>query len=183
MTEFERLKETHVSTKEIFDGDILHIIKDDILLPNNKPATREMILHVGAVCIVAVTDDNKLIMERQFRYPIGDVITEIPAGKLDSKMEEPLLAAKRELKEETGYTADTWTNLGIFYPAPAYSDEAITLFMARDLHKGDQNLDSDEFLDVSLIPIEDLVKEVMAGNIPDAKTQMGILRVARILGI
>ena len=183
MTEFERLKETHVSTREIFDGDILHIIKDNILLPNNMPATRELIRHVGAVCIVAVTDDNKLVMERQFRYPVDKVITEIPAGKLDSKKEDPLLAAKRELKEETGYTADTWTDLGVFYPAPAYSDEAITLFMARDLHKGTQNLDSDEFLDVSLVPIEDMLKEIMAGNINDAKTQLGILRVARILGI
>ena len=121
-------------------------------------------------------------MERQYRYPFDTVITEIPAGKLDSKQEDRLSAAKRELREETGLTADQWTDLGAFYPAAAYSDEYITMFLAQGLHQGEQQLDPDEFLDVFRVPLEDLVQDVMDGKIPDAKTQTALLKAARILG-
>ena len=103
---FEDLREEHFSTEEIYRGKIMNVIKDTVILPNGKKSTREMIRHVGAVGIVPVTEDNKVVMERQFRYPVNQVITEIPAGKLDSKEEDRLAAAKRELLEETGITAD-----------------------------------------------------------------------------
>ena len=111
------------------------------------------------------------------------MLTEIPAGKLDFKDEDRLEAAKRELREETGYTADEWTDLGFFYPAAAYSDEKITLYMARGLHLGERELDEDEFLNVIKVPLKDLVEEVMSGKIPDNKTQMAVLKAAAILGI
>ena len=141
-----------------------------------------MIRHVGAVAIVGVTEDKKIVMERQFRYPMDEVISEIPAGKLNSKAEDKLEAAKREFQEETGYTAKQWTQIGLYYPAAAYSDEVITLFMATELEKGERNLDDDEFLDVQLVPIDDLVDQIMEGKIPDGKTQVAIMKVAKLLG-
>lgn len=179
--ERESLLESHVSTKELYSGRILHVIDDTVKIPNGNLASRELIRHVGAVCIVPITDDGKVVIERQFRYPVDEVITEIPAGKLDSKDEDPLLAAKRELREETGYIADEWISLGFFYPAPAYSDEKIHMYMAKGLHLGQRDLDEDEFLDVSLVPLDDLVEDVMNSRINDAKTQMAILRAARYI--
>ena len=181
--ELKELREEQIATQDIFNGVILNVKKDTVRLPNGNISGREVIRHVGAVCVVPVTDDNEIIIERQYRYPYDTVITEIPAGKLDSKQEDRLSAAKRELKEETGFTADEWTDLGGFYPAAAYSDEYITMFMARGLHLGEQQLDPDEFLNVTKAPIAELVDDVMAGKIPDAKTQTAILKTARILGI
>lgn len=179
--DLNKLQETHISTKEIFEGRILHVIDDKVGLPNGEIGGREVIRHIGAVCIAPLTDDNELIVERQFRYPINDVITEVPAGKLDFKDENRLEAAKRELREETGYTADEWIDLGIFYPAAAYSDEKITLFLARGLHKGERELDDDEFLDIYKVPLTELVDDVMANRITNNKTQMAILKVAEYL--
>jgi len=181
--ELRELEEIHVETKEIFEGRILHVIDDTVKLPNGALSSREVIRHVGAVCIVPVTEDNKIIVERQYRYPVATVLTEIPAGKLDSKSEDRLSAAKRELREETGFLADEWTDLGTFYPAAAYCDEKITLYMARGLHKGERELDEDEFINVEAVPLKDLVNQVMSGQIPDNKTQMAILKVARILEV
>lgn len=180
--EMQELREVPVSSESIFKGVILNVKKDSVRLPNGHLSTREVIRHVGAVCVVPVTDQEEVIVERQYRYPFDTVITEIPAGKLDSREEDRLSAAKRELREETGLTADEWTDLGGFYSAPAYSDEYITMYMARSLHQGDQALDPDEFLDVEKVPLSELVDDVMAGRIPDAKTQTAILKVARILG-
>ena len=182
MTERNRLEEKRTDGKTVFDGEILHEVKDDITLPNGNAATREVIRHVGAVAIVGVTEDKKIVMERQFRYPMDEVISEIPAGKLNSKAEDKLEAAKREFQEETGYTAKQWTQIGLYYPAAAYSDEVITLFMATELEKGERNLDDDEFLDVQLVPIDDLVDQIMEGKIPDGKTQVAIMKVAKLLG-
>lgn len=182
MTERNRLEEKRTDGKTVFDGEILHVVKDDITLPNGNAATREVIRHVGAVAIVGVTEDKKIVMERQFRYPMDEVISEIPAGKLNSKAEDKLEAAKREFQEETGYTAKQWTQIGLYYPAAAYSDEVITLFMATELEKGERNLDDDEFLDVQLVPIDDLVDQIMEGKIPDGKTQVAIMKVAKLLG-
>jgi ADP-ribose pyrophosphatase len=181
--ELAQLGETQVDSQNIFDGFVLHVKKDTIKLPNGNEATREIIRHIGAVCVVPVTDDNKVIMERQFRYPIDRVITEIPAGKLDDKNEDRLMAAKRELREETGYEADEWLDLGIYYPAPAYSDEKITMYLAKGLHKGERDLDEDEFLNVEEIPIKSLVDDILSGKITDGKTQVAILKAAAHLNI
>ena len=182
-SELARLGEKRISTEDIFDGVILHVKRDMVALSNGSATVREVIRHIGAVCVIPVTDDNKVIMERQFRYPLNKVILEIPAGKLDAPDEDRLSAIKRELREETGYTADKWTELGDFHPAPAYSDEYITMYLARGLHKGERALDEDEFLDVYAIPLSELVQDVMEGRISDAKTQVCILKAARILGI
>ena len=176
MVIFENLREERVSSQEIFDGAIVHLYKDTVTLPNGNPATREVIRHIGAVAVVPVTDDGKVIVERQFRYPLDQVITEIPAGKLDSFTEDRLAAAKRELEEETGYTADTWTALGDFHPTAAYCDEKITLYLATGLHQGERHLDEDEFLNVMAVPMEELVADIMAGRITDGKTQTAILK-------
>lgn len=181
MNEMLELAEKKVSSREIYNGVILHVVKDDVTLPNGNPAFREVIRHVGAVAVVPLTEDGKVIVERQYRYPMDMVITEIPAGKLDSKEEDHLAAAKRELQEETGITADEWTDLGVYFPTPAYSDEKIYVYLARGLHRGEQNLDEDEFLHVQEVPLEELVDQVMDGTIYDGKTQFAILKTARLL--
>ena len=181
MNDFENLTEVQTSSQEIFDGVILHVRKDTVELPNGKPAVREVIRHVGAVGVVPLTDDGKVIIERQFRYPLNRIVTEIPAGKLDSLTEDRLSAAKRELEEETGYTAKQWLSLGDYYPAAAYCDERITLYLATGLELGTRHLDADEFLNFEAIPLAQLVEDVMAGRITDGKTQVAILKVARIL--
>ena len=180
---YESLKEHQVSSQLVFDGQILHLYYDNIRLPNGNPATREVIRHIGAVCVIPVTDDGMAVMERQYRYPIDRVVLEIPAGKLDSKEEDPEAAARRELEEETGYTAKELIPLGMFYPACAYSDETIWMYLAKGLTKGARHLDEDEFLDVELIPLKDLAKQVLSGEIPDAKTQIAVLKAAHHEGL
>ena len=178
-----RLREVKTGSEEIFNGVILHVQRDTVRLPNGNETVREVIRHIGAVCVIPVLENGDVIMERQYRYPLDRVILEIPAGKLDSAGENRLSAIKRELSEETGYTADEWTEIGDFHPAPAYSDEFITMYLAWKLRKGDRHLDADEFLDVYTVPLKDLVEDVMAGKISDAKTQVCILKAARILGV
>jgi len=173
----DHLRETQLAGENIYDGKILHLRRDSVRLPNGAEAVREVIRHVGAVCIVALTDDGQVVTERQFRYPMDEVITEIPAGKLDSPGEDPLEAAKRELREETGATAERWTALGQLYPAAAYTDERQWIYLAEGLSFGGRSLDDDEFLDVQTMPLEALVDEIMAGCVPDAKTQAAVLRV------
>ena len=182
-TEWSRLAEKAASSEDIFDGVILHVKRDTVTLSNESTAVREVIRHIGAVCVIPVTENNEVIMERQYRYPLDKVIWEIPAGKLDTPDEDRLSAIQRELREETGFTADEWTEIGDFHPAPAYCDEYITMYMARGLHKGEQDLDADEFLDVYAVPLADLVRDVMEGRISDAKTQVCVLKAARILGL
>ena len=181
--ELQTLKETKLSSEEIFDGLILHVWKDQVGLPDGNTAFREIIRHIGAVCVIPVTEKNEVVVERQYRYPIARVTTEIPAGKLDYREEDRLEAIRRELREETGLSAEEWTYLGDFYGAPAYSDERISMYMARKLKKGDRHLDEDEFLDVFTVPLSELVDDVMSGKIQDAKTQTAVLKAARILGI
>lgn len=181
MNRDDMLTEVKTDSEEIYDGVILHVYKDTVTLPNGKPAGRELIRHVGAVGIVPVTDDGRVIVERQYRYPLDSVITEIPAGKLDSKSEDRLSAAKRELREETGITADEWTDMGVYYPAAAYTDEKITLYLARGLHFGQQDLDDDEFINIEAVPLDELVNDVMSGEITDGKTQVGLLKAQYFL--
>lgn len=177
----EELKEIRVGTEDIFSGVILNVKRDTVELPNGHRTIRELIRHVGAVCVVPVTDDGRVVVERQYRYPIDGVITEIPAGKLDSKAEDRLSAAKRELWEETGITADRWTDMGLFYGAPAYTDEKITMYLAQGLHRGQQHLDEDEFLNVETIPLGELVEDILSGAITDGKTQAAVLKAALLL--
>ena len=183
MEDFKNLAEVKTGSEEIFDGVILHVFKDTVTLPNGHPATREVIRHVGAVGVIPITDDGKVIIERQFRYPLNSVITEIPAGKLDSFTEDRLSAAKRELEEETGYTAEEWIEIGDYYPTPAYCDERITLYLARGLKLGQRHLDEDEFLNFEAVALTELVAQVMDGTITDGKTQVAVLKAARILGL
>lgn len=181
MKDFKNLDESTLTSEEIFDGQVVHLFKDTVTLPNGKPATREVIRHVGAVAIVPMTDDGKVIVERQFRYPLNQVITEIPAGKLDSKSEDRLAAAKRELEEETGLLADEWICLEDYVPAAAYCDEVITMYLAKGLHIGTRNLDEDEFLNIMEVDLEELVEDIMQGKIADGKTQVAILKVWNML--
>lgn len=183
MNNFENLAEIKKTSEEIYDGVILHVYRDTVTLPNGKEAGRELIRHVGAVAVVPMSDDGKVYVEHQYRYPYDMVITEIPAGKLDSKAEDRLSAAKRELKEETGITADEWISLGEYYPAAAYTDENITLYLARKLNFGEQKLDDDEFLNIEAVPLTELIDDVMAGKIPDGKTQVALLKTAKLLNI
>ncbi len=181
MEDFKNLTEIQTDSREIFNGVILHLYKDTVQLPNGKSAIREVIRHVGAVGVIPITDDGKVIIEKQFRYPLNRVVTEIPAGKLDSFSEDRLSAAKRELEEETGYTAAQWIELGDYIPTCAYCDERITLYLARGLSLGQRHLDEDEFLNFETIPLSQLVEDVMAGRITDGKTQVAILKAARLL--
>lgn len=182
-SEQARLAEKQLTTEEIFNGVVLHVIRDTVGLSNGNSTVREVIRHIGAVCVIPVNENNEVIVERQYRYPLDRVILEIPAGKLDAPDEDRLSAIQRELREETGYTADEWIPIGDFHPAPAYSDEYISMYLARGLHKGHQDLDADEFLDVYTVPLSELVEDVMAGKISDAKTQVCILKAARLLGL
>ena len=181
MENFENLTEVQTDSQVIFDGVILHVRKDTVRLPNGNPATREVIRHVGAVGVIPITDDGKVIIEKQFRYPLNRVVTEIPAGKLDSFTEDRLSAAKRELEEETGYTAKEWIPLGDYIPTCAYCDERITLYLARGLSLGQRHLDEDEFLNFEAVPLETLLEQVMDGTITDGKTQVAVLKAARLL--
>lgn len=181
MSEKDELFETMVSSEEIFHGRLLHIFRDVVRLPNGNQVTRELFRHWGAVCIVPLTDDGNIIMERQFRYPLNRVITEIPAGKLDSLEEDRLDAAKRELLEETGITADHWVSLGDFCPAAAYSTERITMYLATGLHRGERHLDQDEFLNIKEMPMEEVIKEIMDGTIDDGKTIAAVLKASQYL--
>lgn len=179
--ELEELREKQVSSETLLKGIILHMMRDKIICPSGNESTRELVRHIGAVCVVPITEDGKVILERQYRYPLDSVITEIPAGKLDSKTEDPLEAAKRELREETGYVAEDWTDIGDFYSAPAYSDELIHMYLAKGLKKGERDLDEDEFINVIEIPLEEAKDAVLKGEITDAKTQTGILKAYTIL--
>lgn len=176
----EMLIEKKISSEYIFDGKLLQVYRDTIELPNGEPATREYIKHQGAVAVVPVTDDNEIIAVRQYRYPIGRVTVEIPAGKLD-KGEEPLTAAKRELSEETGVEGADIEYIGGLYPSVAYTDEIIHMYVAKNLKYGEMHTDEDEFLDVVKIKIDDFVDMILKGEIMDSKTQAAVLKVAMLL--
>ena len=177
------LWEKQVSREDIYDGKVLHLVRDKVELPNGSTSYREICLHSGAVAVIPLCEDGTVIMERQFRYAHGRVFLEIPAGKLDSPDEEPLAAAKRELEEETGARALTYTFLGCLDTTPALINEKIYMYMAEGLSFGERHLDKDEFLDVERIPLTELTDMVMKGEIRDAKTQIAILKAARLKGL
>ncbi len=173
----QNLEEKFVKRNVIYEGSVLNVVKDDILLPNGEGAIREFCLHVGAVCVIPLLPDGRVIMERQYRYAHGRVFFEIPAGKLNYAEEDPLEAAKRELREETGAVAEKYTSLGLLVPSPAIVGEKIHMFLAEDISFGERELDADEFLDVELVPLETLYRMVMNGEIADAKTQIAVLKL------
>ena len=175
------LEEKTLDSELLFDGHVVHLYKDKIALPNGATATREYIKHIGAVCVVALTDEGEVLLERQYRYPFHKVIVEIPAGKLDRPDEDPREAAIRELREETGATAREMIDLGEFYGSPAILGERLRIFLARGLSFGERKPDDDEFLDVFRLPLDTLVEQILAGEIPDGKTQAAVLRVAAML--
>ncbi len=163
-----------------YNGKIINMRVDEAQLENGKTAIREVVEHSGGVCVAALDEQNRLLMVKQFRYPYGEVLLEIPAGKRE-KGEDPLDCGKRELEEETGYTAEKYTDLGKLYPTPAYVDEVIYMYYAENLSKTHQHLDEDEFLSVERIPFADAVKMVMNGEIRDAKTQVAILKLKELI--
>lgn len=175
------LIEKPLSQEYKYKGKIIDLRLDEALLPNGEKARREVVEHPGGVCIAALTDEHELLFVRQFRYPYQEIVTELPAGKLE-KGEDPLVAGKRELEEETGVTAKRYTFLGKIYPSPGYCGEIIYLYLAADLSFGDTHPDDDEFLEVMRIPLQKAVDMVLSGEFPDAKTQIGVLKVDALLG-
>jgi ADP-ribose pyrophosphatase len=173
----DHLIERRVHQEELLRGHFLHVLRDTVQLPNQNLASREYVVHPGAVMVIPMLDTPdglRLVMERQFRYPVGQVMTEFPAGKLDPG-EDPWLCAQRELLEETGYTARQWARAGVLHPVIAYSTEVIEIWFAKDLTLGERQLDNDEFLDVFTATPAELMAACQQGQLTDAKTLTGLL--------
>ena len=173
----DHLIEHRVQREELLRGHFLHVLRDTVQLPNQNLATREYVVHPGAVMVIPMLDTPdglRLVMERQFRYPVGQVMTEFPAGKLDPG-EDPWLCAQRELLEETGYTARQWARAGVLHPVIGYSTEVIEIWFAKDLTLGERQLDTDEFLDVFTATPAELMAACQQGLLTDAKTLTGLL--------
>ena len=175
------LEEKTLESNFAYKGGILEVYKDTVLLENGKSASRDVIKHPGGVCVVAVNENKEIYFVKQFRYPHRKVLLEIPAGKLEWG-EDPLECGKRELREEAGFTADEFIYRGCLFPTPAYDTEVIHMYLAKGLHKAQQELDEDEFLDVLTIKLDEAVKMVMNNEIEDAKTQLALLKASVLLG-
>lgn len=172
------LDEKTAQSNLIFSGKVINLRTDIAILPDGNMANREVVEHPGGVCVAALDSEDNILLVKQFRYPYGEVILEIPAGKRDKEGDsDPLTCGKRELKEETGATAKEYVFLGELYPTPGYCDEVIYMFAAKDLTFGEQCTDKDEFLDVVKMPFEKALEMVLSGEIKDAKTQTAILKL------
>jgi len=171
------LKEKQLNAEYIYEGKIIKVRKDTALLPNGSKALREVVEHPGGVCVVPITDDRRIFMVEQYRYPYFEIIEEIPAGKRDSQTEEPLETGKRELKEEIGATAENYIFLGKLYPTPGYCGEVIWMYAATGLSFGETEPDEDEFLNIKSYPLDEVVEKILSGEITDAKTQAAVLKV------
>ena len=176
------LTEKQLTSELKYKGKVIDVYSDTVELENGKEAYRDVVRHPGGVCIVAITENNEVYFVKQFRYPQGKVLLEIPAGKMEWG-EEPEQCGIRELHEETGCTCSEYIYLGEMLPTPAYNTEVTYMYLARGLKFSSQSLDPDEFLDVERIPLSEAVKQVMDGTIRDGKTQIAILKAARMLGI
>jgi ADP-ribose pyrophosphatase len=174
------LTEHPISSELVYDGKLLHVRRDKVRLPDGGVAEREYIRHPGAVLIIALVDGGELVMERQFRYPLRRDMIELPAGKIDPG-EPPLETAKRELLEETGYSASEWRHLATIHLAIGYSDEHIEIFLAEGLTKREAKLDDEEFLEVFTLPLATALEWVRDGRITDAKTLSGLLWAEKVL--
>jgi ADP-ribose pyrophosphatase len=177
------MSEKTLSTESIYKGRILNLRRDTAELPNGNHAAREVVEHSGGVCVLPITASGEVVMVRQFRYPFGQELLEIPAGKLEPG-EDPLQCGIRELYEETGYKVETLEFLGKLYPTPAYCTEVIHMYLARglcdDTNSGN-HLDEDEFLDVVELPFEKLIDMIFKNEICDAKTQLAALKTKVLL--
>lgn len=172
------LLERFVSGEQVFHGRLLDVRRDVVVLPDGHETTREYVVHPGAVVVVPMLDDGRLVMERQFRYPIGRVVLEFPAGKLDAR-ESALACARRELAEETGYSAREWARAGITHNAMAYSTEIIEVWFARRLSAGQAELEQGELLDIRLVDDAELDAAAGRGEVTDAKTLVALLWLQR----
>ncbi len=178
--ENSHLIEAKVSREELCKGGFLHILRDTVRLPSGKLATREYVVHPGAVVVIALLDDGRTVLERQYRYPIGQVMIEFPAGKLETG-EDPLLCGQRELLEETGYSATHWAYAGPMHLAIAYSTEVIHVYFAKGLSLGERSLDDGEFLDVITATPAELLQWCGQGLVTDAKTLTCTLWLQNVL--
>jgi len=168
------LIERRTGGRTVHLGSFLEVRRDDIALPDGSAATREYVVHPGAVAVVPLLDDGRLVLERQFRYPLGLVLLEFPAGKIDPG-EPPFACAVRELREETGYSAREWARAGVIHNAPAYSTEGIEIWFARGLTPGAQRLDAGEFLELALMTEGQLDALAASGELTDVKTLIGLM--------
>ena len=173
---YDKLKEKTLTQTYHFKGKIINLRVDDVELSDGSTSIREIIEHPGGVCVAALTPDGKLPFVRQFRYPYMEIVTELPAGKLE-KGEDPLEAVKRELAEEVGAHGTNWRSMGVLYPSPGYCGEIIRLFACDIDISGESHPDDGEFLEVEYIPLEQAVEMVLAGKLPDAKTQTLVLKL------
>ncbi|MCT7325288.1 MULTISPECIES: NUDIX domain-containing protein [Ralstonia] len=174
------LRETQVASALMHQGKFLTLKQDIVRLPDGRNASREYLIHPGAVMMIPLFDDGTVLMERQFRYPVGKVMIEFPAGKLDPQ-EGALTCGKRELREETGYTAERWDYLTRIHPVISYSTEFIDIYLARDLKQGVAMLDEGEFLETFVTPAGQLIDWVREGKISDVKTIIGTFWLEKIL--
>ena len=174
------MTEKTLSSREVYRGRILRVREDAVLLPNGQQGTREVVEHPGGVGILAL-DGGDVLLVRQYRYAFSRVLTEIPAGKREPG-EEPFVTARRELREETGAIAESWTPLGRLIASPGCYDEVLYLYLAQDLHFGATDPDEDEFLAVERMPLDDLARLCIDGEIADAKTVCAVLK-AKLLGL
>ena len=171
----ENLIEKKISSEDVFDGVLLHVKKDVVKLPNGHTAPREWIKHPGASAIVPIFPDGKIILVKQFRYPVNQITLEIPAGKLDIEGEDPIACANRELSEETGYTAKKIWKLGKIATTVGFSNEWIHLYAAEDLKSGKQHTDEDEFINCIKVPLDEAIKMIDEVKIFDSKSIIAIL--------
>ena len=169
--------ETQKDSTLLYDGKVLHVFKDTVNLPNGKTSIREYCRHGGAVAVVPLTREGKVVCVRQFRYALGRVTLEIPAGKLDYPGEDHEEAALRELHEETGYRTPALRHIGDLSTSPALLTEIIYMYLAEDLEPGETDPDEDEFLELVEIPLEELVRMILSGEVQDSKTQAAVLKV------
>jgi len=172
------LVETRIASEDVFDGKLLHVKRDTVRLPDGKTATREYIAHPGAVMIIPRLPDGKLLMERQFRYPLARVFIEFPAGKIDPG-EDSATTAARELLEETGYTAEHWAHIGTLHPLITYSTERIEIYTADALTFIGAKLDAGEFIEVLSATLEEALTWIDRGELTDVKTMLGLLLLSR----
>ena len=167
------LTETPLSGEVVYEGLFLKIRRDVARMPDGRSTGREYVLHPGAAAMVPIFPDGRILVERQFRYPLKQVFTEIPAGKIDPG-ETPLQTAQRELVEETGWRAREWAPLTSIHPAIGFADERIDIFLCRDLERAEQGLDDGEFLEIDIVTIDWLLDELRAGRLTDVKTQISV---------